>query len=45
MADIAWEDGKGFYLQGDLNAWLGSELISGDPPVLNKNNFFLFIIS
>ena len=35
IADMAWQEGKGFYLQGDLNAWLGHELISGDPNVQN----------
>ena len=37
VADIAWTEGKGFYLQGDLNAWLGSEIIPGDPNIQNEN--------
>ena len=37
MADMAWKEGKGFYLQGDLNAWLGSDIISGDPNIQNEN--------
>ena len=30
-AKLAERDGKGFLLQGDLNAWLGSETIPNDP--------------
>ena len=37
VTDIAWKDGKGFYLQGDLNAWLGSDIIPGDPNIQNEN--------
>ena len=37
IADSAWDEGKGFYLQGDLNAWLGSEIIKGDPHKQNEN--------
>ena len=37
VADMAWKDGKGFYLQGDLNAWLGSAVIPGDPNIQNEN--------
>ena len=35
IVEIAWKEGKGFYLQGDLNAWLGCELI---PCKLNFQN-------
>ena len=35
QASRAKEAGKGFILQGDLNAWLGSELLQGDK---NKKN-------
>ena len=28
---------KGLYLQGDLNAWLGSATIPGDPHIQNEN--------
>ena len=37
IADVARKEGKGFYLQGDLNAWLGSEIIPGDPKIQNEN--------
>ena len=37
MADNSWDSGKGFYLQGDLNAWLGDGLIPGDPHKQNEN--------
>ena len=37
MAEIAWNEGKGFYLQGDLNSWLGSTVIPGDPNIQNEN--------
>ena len=37
MVDDAWKEGKGFYLQGDLNAWLGPTYISGDPNNQNEN--------
>ena len=37
IADSAWSDGKGFYLQGDFNAWLGSEVIPCDPNIQNEN--------
>ena len=45
MADIARRDGKGFYLRGDLNAWLGSDIISGDPNIQNENRklFYQFL--
>ena len=33
--------GKGFILQGDLNAWLGNKLISEDPRKQNKNGKFM----
>ena len=35
-AEEAWDEGKGFYLQGDLNAWLGGELLPGDPHDKNE---------
>ena len=34
---MAKKEGKGFILQGDLNAWLGSDLIPNDPHKQNKN--------
>ena len=37
IADVAWIEGKGFYLQGDLNAWLGSDVLPGDPNIQNEN--------
>ena len=37
VTDVAWKEGKGFYLQGDLNAWLGSDIIPGDPNIQNEN--------
>ena len=37
VADSAWEEGKGFYLQGDLNSWLGYDVINGDPHKQNEN--------
>ena len=37
IAYNSWRDGKGFYLQGDLNAWLGSDHIPGDPNIQNDN--------
>ena len=37
MADSARREGKGFYLQGDLNSWLGSDIIPGDPNIQNQN--------
>ena len=37
MASSAWNTGKGFYLQGDLNSWLGSDVIPCDPNIQNKN--------
>ena len=37
IADNAWDEGKGFYLQGDLNAWFGSGIIIGDPHEQNEN--------
>ena len=37
MADSAWREGKGFYLQGDLNSWLGSDIIPGDPNIQIEN--------
>ena len=33
----AEKDGKGFLLQGDLKAWLGSKIIKGDNREHNKN--------
>ena len=30
-------EGKGFILQGDLNAWLGKKIIKNDPRDQNKN--------
>ena len=33
----AKDEGKGFILQGDLNAWLGSKIIPGDKRIQNKN--------
>ena len=36
-AKRAEEEGKGFILQGDLNAWLGNKLLPGDPRAQNKN--------
>ena len=37
IADTAWDGGKGFYLQGDLNSWLGAGVIPGDPHKQNEN--------
>ena len=37
IADNAWNDGKGFYLQGDFNSWLGCGVIPGDPNNQNEN--------
>ena len=37
MVDDAWKEGKGFYLQGDLNAWIGPSFISADPNEQNEN--------
>ena len=37
VADNAWDGCKGFYLQGDLNAWLGGGVIQGDPHNQNEN--------
>ena len=36
-AKTAEREGKGFLLQGDLNAWLGSETIPNDPRPINNN--------
>ena len=33
----ARREGKGFYLQGDLNSWLGSDIIPEDPNIQNEN--------
>ena len=33
IADSAWNKEKGFYMQGDLNAWLGSDIIPCDPNI------------
>ena len=33
----AKEEGKGFIVQGDLNAWLGPNIIPGDKRPQNKN--------
>ena len=35
--------GKGFILQGDLNAWLGPEIIPEDPRKQNENGKFMAI--
>ena len=40
-AKRADEDGKGFILQGDLNAWLGNKHIPNDPREQNKNGKFM----
>ena len=37
IANSAWSEGKGFHLQGDLNAWKGSEVIPCDPNIQNFN--------
>ena len=37
MADPAWREGKDFCLRGDLNAWLESDIISGDQNIQNGN--------
>ena len=37
IVEIAWKGGNGFYLQGDLNAWLGCELIPCGPNFQNDN--------
>ena len=37
IADNAWDEGKGFYLKGYLNAWLGNNIIKGDPNKQNEN--------
>ena len=36
-AKLAKSEGKGFLLQGDLNSWLGSEVIPNDPRPQNNN--------
>ena len=36
-AKTAEREGKGFLLQGDLNAWTGSEIIPNDPRPQNSN--------
>ena len=36
-AKTAEMQGKGFLLQGDLNAWLGNEIIPTDPRPQNNN--------
>ena len=36
-AKRAEDEGKGFILQGDINAWLGKTLIRNDPRPQNKN--------
>ena len=36
-AKTADSEGKGFLLQGDLNAWIGSETIPNDPRSQNNN--------
>ena len=43
-ASKAKKYGKGFVLQGDLNAWLGPKLIKGDVHEQNRNGklFSLF---
>ena len=41
QASRAKETGKGFILQGDLNAWLGSELLPGDKKPQNSNGKML----
>ena len=41
QASRAKEAGKGFILQGDLNAWLGSELLPGDKKPQNSNGKML----
>ena len=33
----AYNEGKGFILQGDLNAWLGNKCIPNDPRQQNEN--------
>ena len=37
VADNAWNEGKGFLLQGDLNARLGPNIIKNDPNPQNEN--------
>ena len=37
IVESARKEGKGFYLQGDLNAWLGPSMIKGDPNGQNEN--------
>ena len=37
ITDTGWDEGKGFYLQGDLNAWLGDDIVAGDPRKRNEN--------
>ena len=41
-ADVAWQNGKGFYLQGDLNAWLGHGVIPCDPRPHNSNGTLFY---
>ena len=36
-AKLAEREGKGFLLQGDLNSWLGSDIIANDPRPQNNN--------
>ena len=36
-AKLADREGKGFLLQGDLNSWLGSDIIANDPRPQNNN--------
>ena len=40
-AKRAEEEGKGFILQGDLNAWLGKKYILNDPRPQNQNGKFM----
>ena len=43
-AQRAKNQGKGFILQGDLNAWLGPEIISKDPRKQNEmENLWQFL--
>ena len=45
VVEKADKEGKGFILQGDLNAWLGPEIITGDNHEQNENGklFHMFL--
>ena len=44
-AALLWMYGKGFILQGDLNAWLGRTMVPGDYHDQNKNKKAVWMAS